>query len=227
MKKKDPTLADAAQAAGLRDRTVRQEPPRRPRRAFCRRCTASTSSSATCTTSMPRTSRSTPTIRRTPSSSCGSVRAACMQATIADRRGSGSAMEQIEDTGPLDQEAHGDQWTRSFSAPALDFIDRAKPANKPFFAWFNSTRMHIWTHLKPRVAGQDRAGRLSRRHGRARRSGRAAAEEARRTRHRRQHHRDLLRPTTVPRHSPGPTAARRRSAARRTPTGKAATACRA
>ena len=32
MKAEDPTIADAAQAARLRDRPVRQEPPRRPRR---------------------------------------------------------------------------------------------------------------------------------------------------------------------------------------------------
>ncbi|WYL92710.1 MAG: arylsulfatase [Gloeotrichia echinulata IR180] len=28
------------------------------------------------------------------------------------------------------------------------FIKKAKDANKPFFAWFNSTRMHVFTHLK-------------------------------------------------------------------------------
>lgn len=28
-------------------------------------------------------------------------------------------------------------------------MDRAHDAKKPFFVWFNSTRMHIFTHLKP------------------------------------------------------------------------------
>jgi arylsulfatase len=36
-----------------------------------------------------------------------------------------------------------------FLAGALDFIDRQHKAGKPFFTWFNSTRMHIWTRLKP------------------------------------------------------------------------------
>jgi arylsulfatase len=30
---------------------------------------------------------------------------------------------------------------------ALDFIDKAKSENKPFFVWLNPTRMHIVTHL--------------------------------------------------------------------------------
>jgi arylsulfatase len=30
---------------------------------------------------------------------------------------------------------------------ALEFIDKAKQANKPFFVWLNPTRMHVVTHL--------------------------------------------------------------------------------
>jgi len=33
---------------------------------------------------------------------------------------------------------------------ALDFIDRAKQQNKPFFVWLNPTRMHVITHLSPK-----------------------------------------------------------------------------
>jgi arylsulfatase A-like enzyme len=33
---------------------------------------------------------------------------------------------------------------------SLDFMDRSKKANKPFFLWYNSTRMHVWTHLSPK-----------------------------------------------------------------------------
>ena len=57
------------------------------------------------------------------------------------------------------------RWTRSFSRPTLDFIDRANRDKKPFFVWFNSSRMHIWTQAQARVAGQDRARHLSGRHG--------------------------------------------------------------
>ena len=30
---------------------------------------------------------------------------------------------------------------------ALEFIDKAKQQNKPFFVWLKSTRMHVVTHL--------------------------------------------------------------------------------
>ena len=40
----------------------------------------------------------------------------------------------------------------------MDFIDRAHRDNKPFFAWFNSTRMHIWTRLKPESQGKTGLG---------------------------------------------------------------------
>jgi arylsulfatase len=35
-----------------------------------------------------------------------------------------------------------------FLTASLDFIDRAHRDRKPFMLWFNSTRMHVWTHLK-------------------------------------------------------------------------------
>lgn len=44
------------------------------------------------------------------------------------------------------------------NAKALDFMDRAKKADKPFFVWWNSTKMHIFTHLKPGVAGKTGLG---------------------------------------------------------------------
>jgi arylsulfatase len=34
-----------------------------------------------------------------------------------------------------------------FLAAALDFIDRQHKAGKPFFTWFNSSRMHYVTHV--------------------------------------------------------------------------------
>ena len=40
-----------------------------------------------------------------------------------------------------------------FLKASMDFMDRAVKAKKPFFVWFNSTRMHIWTHLKPSSMG--------------------------------------------------------------------------
>jgi arylsulfatase len=40
------------------------------------------------------------------------------------------------------------------TAKALDFMERAAKADKPFFLWWNSTRMHIFTHLKAESAGR-------------------------------------------------------------------------
>jgi arylsulfatase len=36
---------------------------------------------------------------------------------------------------------------------ALKFIDKSVADKKPFFCWWNSTRMHIWTHLKKESEG--------------------------------------------------------------------------
>ena len=48
------------------------------------------------------------------------------------------------------------------------FVDKAVKDGKPFFVWFNTTRMHVWTHLKKAAQGTDRHRPLPRRHGRAR-----------------------------------------------------------
>jgi arylsulfatase len=63
----------------------------------------------------------------------------------------------IEDTGPLTRkrmETIDDEVT----AGALDFMTRAKKAGKPFFLWWNSTRMHVFTHLKPESVGKTGLG---------------------------------------------------------------------
>ena len=58
----------------------------------------------------------------------------------------------IEDTGPLTKKRMETVDTE-FLAAGLDFMDRAHQENKPFFLWFNSTRMHIWTHLTDEAEG--------------------------------------------------------------------------
>ena len=58
----------------------------------------------------------------------------------------------IEDTGPLTKKRM-ETVDGEFLDAALDFIDRANQQDTPFFVWFNSTRMHIWTHLKPESDG--------------------------------------------------------------------------
>jgi arylsulfatase len=45
-----------------------------------------------------------------------------------------------------------------FLDASLKFIEKANSDDKPFFVWWNSTRMHIWTHLKPESAGKTGLG---------------------------------------------------------------------
>jgi arylsulfatase len=58
----------------------------------------------------------------------------------------------IEDTGPLTKKRM-ETIDEEVTTGALDFIDRANDSGQPFFLWWNSTRMHVWTHLKPESEG--------------------------------------------------------------------------
>ncbi|PWS36813.1 arylsulfatase [Falsiroseomonas bella] len=60
--------------------------------------------------------------------------------------------QRIENTGPLNMKRM-ETVDQEFLASALDFIDRAHAANRPFFTWFNSTRMHVWTRLQESSRG--------------------------------------------------------------------------
>ncbi len=63
-----------------------------------------------------------------------------------------SADGRVQDTGPLNRKRM-ETVDEEFLAASLDFIDRAHKAQKPFFVWFNSTRMHVFTRLKPSSQG--------------------------------------------------------------------------
>jgi arylsulfatase A-like enzyme len=60
--------------------------------------------------------------------------------------------QKIEDTGPLNTKRM-ETVDEEFLDASLKFIDKAVADDKPFFVWFNSTRMHIWTHLKKESEG--------------------------------------------------------------------------
>jgi arylsulfatase len=55
--------------------------------------------------------------------------------------------QKIEDTGPLTRERMPGV-DEEFYGAATKFMDKAVADKKPFFIWFNTTRMHVWTHLK-------------------------------------------------------------------------------
>lgn len=65
--------------------------------------------------------------------------------------------QKIESTGPLNIERMktiDDEVTNA----SLEYLERAKKADKPFFLWWNSTRMHIFTHLKKESQGKTGLG---------------------------------------------------------------------
>jgi membrane-anchored protein YejM (alkaline phosphatase superfamily) len=64
---------------------------------------------------------------------------------------------EITDTDPLTKKRM-ETVDEEFLTAALDFIDRQHKAGTPFFIWFNSTRMHVFTHLKPASAGKTGLG---------------------------------------------------------------------
>ena len=63
----------------------------------------------------------------------------------------------IEDTGPLTKKRMETVDDETVDA-AIDFIERQVEAGKPFFCWWNGTRMHFRTHVKKElrgISGQD------------------------------------------------------------------------
>lgn len=63
----------------------------------------------------------------------------------------------IEDTGPLTKKRM-ETIDEETLAAAKDFIKRQHDAGKPFFCWWNGTRMHFRTHVKEEhrgISGQD------------------------------------------------------------------------
>lgn len=65
--------------------------------------------------------------------------------------------QKIELTGPLNIERMKTV-DEEFTKASLDYLDKRKADGKPFFLWWNSTRMHIFTHLKKESEGKTGLG---------------------------------------------------------------------
>ncbi|MEM1112973.1 MAG: arylsulfatase [Pseudomonadota bacterium] len=63
----------------------------------------------------------------------------------------------IDDTGPLTRKRM-ETVDQEFTDAALKFMDQAHSDDKPFFVWFNATRMHVWTRLAPEWDGKSGYG---------------------------------------------------------------------
>jgi arylsulfatase len=68
-----------------------------------------------------------------------------------------SADGKIENTGPLNSKRM-ETIDEEFLGAAKDFINRQHRANRPWFCYFNSTRMHVFTHLKQASQGKTGLG---------------------------------------------------------------------
>ena len=67
---------------------------------------------------------------------------------------------EIQDTGPLTKKRM-ETVDEEAVAAAIDFIKRAHEQDKPFYVWWNGTRMHFRTHVKDElrgISGQDEYG---------------------------------------------------------------------
>jgi arylsulfatase A-like enzyme len=65
--------------------------------------------------------------------------------------------QKIENTGPLTVKRMG-TIDDEFTDTALGWMDKQAKAGKPFFCYVNSTRMHVFTHLKPESEGKTGLG---------------------------------------------------------------------
>ena len=65
--------------------------------------------------------------------------------------------QKIESTGPLGKKRM-ETVDEEFTKASLDYLEKRKADGKPFLLWWNSTRMHIWTHLKKESAGKTGLG---------------------------------------------------------------------
>jgi arylsulfatase len=65
--------------------------------------------------------------------------------------------QKIQLTGPLNKKRM-ETVDEEFTREALRFMEESKTAGKPFFLWWSSTRMHIWTRLKAESQGKTGLG---------------------------------------------------------------------
>jgi arylsulfatase A-like enzyme len=65
--------------------------------------------------------------------------------------------QKIENTGPLTTKRM-ETVDEEFLDASVKFIEKAVKDEKPFFVWWNSTRMHIFTHLKKESEGKTGLG---------------------------------------------------------------------
>ena len=154
-----------AQAARLRHRAVRQEPPGRPQRVPADRPRLRRVLRQPLPPQRRGGSRGArlPDAGQVPRASTRCFAPARRPAFLGHRRGrrhrgcraTGSVGKQrIEDTGPLTKKRMETVRRRVREAAASTSSSASTGRTHPFFAWVNSTHMHLRTHTKPESIGQ-------------------------------------------------------------------------
>jgi arylsulfatase A-like enzyme len=77
--------------------------------------------------------------------------------TTDDPRFGKVGKQKCEDTGPLTVKRM-ETVDEEVTAGAIKFMDKAAKDKKPFFVWWNSSRMHVFTHLKKESEGKTGLG---------------------------------------------------------------------
>ena len=65
--------------------------------------------------------------------------------------------QKCKDTGPLTKKRM-ETFEQEVSDNAVDFMEKAVKADKPFFMWVNSTRGHVWIHMGEKFKGKSPTG---------------------------------------------------------------------
>ena len=77
--------------------------------------------------------------------------------TTVDPRFGTMGKQKCEDTGPLTRKRM-ETMDEEITAGAIRFMEKAAKDEKPFFVWWNSSRMHVFTHLKKESEGKTGQG---------------------------------------------------------------------
>ena len=106
---------------------------------------------------------------------------------LADGKGG----QTIKDTGPLTKKRM-ETIDEEITAGALAWMEKQAKADQPFFLWYNSTAMHFRTHLADKNRGKSGQDDYSDRMVTHDEQVGELLDQARRTGHRRQHHRHVF-----------------------------------
>jgi arylsulfatase A-like enzyme len=77
--------------------------------------------------------------------------------TTVDPRFGKMGKQKCEDTGPLSKKRM-ETVDEEVTAATIKFMDKSVKDKKPFFVWWNSSRMHVFTHLKKESEGKTGLG---------------------------------------------------------------------